>query len=114
MPIPASAPADREGVFDEIAERPVPVKDAELPVVVTGLSVSKPAAELEVVVPEEDELFMLDDVVSEELELVVEDEEEPETRLHLTVEDWLKFGGHIVKGGQHASDTPSASIAIRC
>jgi hypothetical protein len=110
-PIATSAPVEREPGFDELAEMPVPVNNAEL-LVVTGLRLSEPGAELEVVVAE-DELFVIDDVVSEELGLV-EDKEEPCTRLHLTVEDWSKLVGQIVNGGQHASDTPCASIAICC
>jgi hypothetical protein len=74
-PIPASAPGDRPPEFDAMTERPVPVEDAELLVVVTGLSVSEPDAELEVVVVAEDEVFVLDEVDLEELELVVEEED---------------------------------------
>jgi hypothetical protein len=83
----ASAPGERETEFDELAEMPVPVEDKEQLLVSTGLSVPEPNAALEVVVAWEDELFVLDNVVSEELELVGEDVEESCTRLHLTVED---------------------------
>jgi len=56
-----------------------------------------------------------DDSVEEE---VVEEEEEedepPWMRLHLTIEDWLKFPGQTVNGGQQALLAPSASKAINC
>jgi hypothetical protein len=90
MPSPASAPGERELPLEAVVETPVPVGEAELLAWVTGLRVSD--AEEEVVDAEED--VLLDDAVVEDLLEVVDEEAAFWTKLHLTVEDWLKFEGH--------------------
>lgn len=83
MPIPASAPGERELPLEAVVERPVPVGEAELLVWVTGLRVSD--AEEEVVDAEED--VLLEDAVVEDSFEVVDEEAAFWTILHLTVED---------------------------
>jgi hypothetical protein len=85
MPIPASAPGERELPLEAVVETPVPVGEAELLAWVTGLRVSD--AEEEVVDAEED--VLLEDAVVEDLLEVVDEEAAFWTKLHLTVEDWL-------------------------
>lgn len=90
--MPASAPGDRvlELVFEDSAEL-VALGAVEVLIDVTGVSVSDPEAELEVVVVDE-EAVLEDEVVEEDVveEDVVEEEDEGMSfwiRLHLTVED---------------------------
>jgi hypothetical protein len=86
-PIPASAPGERELELEFwVTASPVPVGEAELLDDVTGLGVSDPDAELEVVVVPEEVDFVLDEDVVED-EVVEEEDEPPWMRLHLTVED---------------------------
>jgi hypothetical protein len=80
MPIPASAPGERELL---VVGRPVPVGEAELLVGMTGLRVSD--AEEEVVDAEDD--VLLEDAVVEDSFEVVDEEAAFWTILHLTVED---------------------------
>lgn len=102
MPRPASAPGERELLFDLVAERPVPVDEAELLVSVTGLRVSEAAKEVdgpeEADVPEETDVPKEDEaggvLCVENLEEEEEEEETAPSRLHLTVADWLKLLGH--------------------
>jgi hypothetical protein len=79
MPIPASAPGERELL---LVERLVPVGEAELLVWVTGLRVSD--AEEEVADAED---VLLEDAVVEDSFEVVDEEAAFWTRFHLTVED---------------------------
>jgi hypothetical protein len=83
MPIPASAPGERELPLEAAVEKPVPVGEAELLVWVTGLRLSD--AEEEVVDAEED--VLLEDAVVEDCFEVVDEEAAFWTILHLTVED---------------------------
>jgi hypothetical protein len=85
MPIPASAPGERELPLEAVVETPVPVGEAEPLAWVTGLRVSD--AEEEVVDAEGD--VVLEDAVVEDLLEVVDEEAAFWTKLHLTVEDWL-------------------------
>lgn len=83
MPIPASAPGERELPLEAVVETPVPVGEAEVLAWVTGLRV--PDAEEEVVDAEGD--VVLEDAVVEDLLEVVDEETAFWTKLHLTVED---------------------------
>jgi len=65
----------------------VPLGEEELLVDVTGLGVSEPDTELEVVAAAEEVVFVLEDAFVEEELVEEEDDELPWMRLHLTMED---------------------------
>jgi len=71
----------------EVTARPVPLGEEELLVDVTGLGVSEPDTELEVVAAAEEVVFVLEDAFVEEELVEEEDDELPWMRLHLTMED---------------------------